>query len=158
MYYLQGPTTLTQILADAGGFRGEVGPTLEVRRQELEDGIDVQRIYTFSTEKVTQGEEGGDFAIVEGDVLSVSARQMFFVTGEIASSGQFEITIGMTLMQAVTTAGGLGKFASQEVELHREVDGEKQILEFNYARIRKGKDEDPPIRSGDVIIVKRRFF
>jgi hypothetical protein len=44
------------------------------------------------------------------------------------------------------------------VELHRETGGEKEILTFDLSYIRKGKASDPPIRAGDVIIVRRRFF
>lgn len=157
-FYLHGPTTLTQMISEAGGFRSSAGATLELRRMEIEEGVSVQKVYTFSTEKLNVGEVGGTFELVEGDVLSVHARQMYFITGEIAGPGKYEITIGMTLMQAISEAGGLGKFASQAVELHREVDGEKKIMDFDYSRIRKGKDEDPPVKSGDVIYIKRRFF
>ena len=81
-----------------------------------------------------------------------------FVTGEVASPGQYEMSRGITLMQAITQAGGLGKFASQAIEVHREVEGEKTILDFDLSHIRKGKIPDPPIKPGDVVIVRRRFF
>jgi protein involved in polysaccharide export with SLBB domain len=61
-------------------------------------------------------------------------------------------------MQALSQAGGQSKFASQDVELHREQQGGKEILEFDLSEIRKGKLADPPIKPGDVVIVKRRFF
>jgi protein involved in polysaccharide export with SLBB domain len=64
----------------------------------------------------------------------------------------------MTLMQALSHAGGVGKFASQVIEVHREVDGEKKILSFDLSHIRKGRLADPAVASGDVIFVKRRFF
>ena len=55
-------------------------------------------------------------------------------------------------------AGGAGKFASQVVEVHRDVEGEKEILSFDLSQIRKGRLADPAIESGDVVFVKRRFF
>ncbi len=61
-------------------------------------------------------------------------------------------------MQAISQAGGQGKFASQIVELHREMGGEKEILTFDLSHIRKGRATDPPVESGDVLIVRRRFF
>jgi protein involved in polysaccharide export with SLBB domain len=64
----------------------------------------------------------------------------------------------MTLMQALSQAGGVGKFASQVIEVHREVDGEKKILSFDLSHIRKGRLADPAVVAGDVIFVKRRFF
>jgi protein involved in polysaccharide export with SLBB domain len=64
----------------------------------------------------------------------------------------------MTLMQALSQAGGQGKFASQTVEVHRGGNGDKQIQTYDLSQIRKGKVGDPLIEAGDVIIVRRRFF
>jgi len=58
----------------------------------------------------------------------VSAKKIFFISGEVARPGQYEISLGLTLMQAISQAGGVGKFASQSIEIHRDVGGEKQIL------------------------------
>jgi protein involved in polysaccharide export with SLBB domain len=64
----------------------------------------------------------------------------------------------MTLMQAISQAGGAAKFASQEIEVHRIAGAEKEILTFDLSQIRKGREDDPPIVAGDVIYVKKRFF
>jgi len=157
-YYLKGPTTLTQLLAEAGGLKSTAGPMLELRRVEVVDDDPKQEVLTFSTAKLLTGEEGSHVAVKRGDVLSVSAKQLYFVTGEVARPGQYEISPGMTLMQAISQAGGQGKFASQIVELHRDDGGEKEILTFDLSHIRKGKTPSPQILPGDVIIVRRRFF
>lgn len=157
-YYLRGRTTITQLLAEAGGLSPTCGPVLELRRVEQVDGTVQQRVQTFSTSKLLTGEEGTEVEVQTGDVLSVSAKQLYFITGEVARPGQYEIARGMTLMQALSQAGGQGKFASQTVELHREVAGEKQIMTFDLSQIRKGRSSDPLIQAGDVVIVRRRFF
>jgi polysaccharide export outer membrane protein len=157
-YYLEGRTTLLQILSEAGGVRESAGPTVELRRINGASTPEEQKVLTFSTSKLATGEEGGEVEVRVGDVISVSSKQLYFITGEVARPGQYEIARGLTLMQAISQAGGQGKFASQSVELHREIDGQKEILDFDLARIRKGKDADPPIRAGDVIIIRRRFF
>ncbi len=158
-YYLEGPTTLAEIVARAGGLKPSAGATVEVRRQEKdrESGKVVQKTYSFPSDHMVSGSDA-DVRIKAGDIVWVSAKQLCFVTGEVGHPGQFELHPGMTLMQAVTQAGGLGKFASQEVEIHREVDGQKQILHFDLGKIRKGKQKDPRIQAEDVIIVRRRFF
>jgi polysaccharide export outer membrane protein len=157
-YYLEGRTTLTQMLAEAGGLKPTAGPELELRRTDHDVSPPKQEVRTFSTAKLLTGEQGVDVELKSGDVLSVSSRQLCFVTGEVARPGQYEISTGLTLMQALSQAGGQGKFASQIVELHRETGGDKEILTFDLSHIRKGKASDPPIRAGDVIIVRRRFF
>lgn len=157
-YYLRGRTTITQLLADAGGLSANCGPTLELRREEVVDGTVVPKMMTFSTVKLRTGEDGRDVEVLSGDVVSVSAKELYFITGEVARPGQYEISQGMTLMQALSQAGGQSKFASQTVELHRETGGAKEITTYDLAHIRKGKVADPRVESGDVLIVRRRFF
>jgi polysaccharide export outer membrane protein len=157
-YYLKGRTTVTQLLADAGGLTASSGPTLELRRVEDIEGQSVNRVFTFSTSKLRTGEEGTDVEVRTGDVLSVSAKALYFITGEVARPGQYEISRGMTVMQALSQAGGQSKFASQTVELHRDAGGEKQIMTVDLSQIRKGKAIDPTVQAGDVLIVRRRFF
>lgn len=157
-FYLKGRTTITGLLAEAGGLTTNCGPMLEVRRVEQIDGQAVQRVFTFSTATLRTGEEGGGFEVRAGDVVSASAKELYFITGEVAKPGQYEISRGMTLMQALSQAGGQSKFASQSVELHREAGGAKQIMTIDLSQIRKGRAEDPRIEPGDVLIVRRRFF
>ncbi|MDX2435897.1 MAG: polysaccharide biosynthesis/export family protein [Acidobacteriota bacterium] len=157
-YYLEGRTSLTDLLAKAGGLKPTAGPTLELRRVTRVNGEGPPPPMIFATSEILTGERGRDVFLEAGDVLSVAAKKLYFITGEVARPGQYEITLGMTLMQALSQAGGVGKFASQSLEVHRLVNGEKEILSFDLAHIRKGRVEDPPIEAGDVIYVKRRFF
>jgi len=150
--FLSGKTMLTDLIAEAGGLSAGAGPKIELRR--MGEG----EVLVFSTEKVRTGEEGRDIEIRVGDVISVSSKQLFFITGEISSPGQYEISRGLTLMRAMSQAGGYSKFASREIEIHREVGGEKIIETHDLGDIRKGKADDPPILADDVIIVRRRFF
>lgn len=156
--FLKGRTTLTQVLIDAGGIRSSAGPSVEVRRQESRDGRMDTRVFTFATARVLSGEEGNDFEVQAGDIVAVQEKQQYFISGEIARPGQFDISREMTLMQAISQAGGTSKFASNNVEIHREVNGEKVILEVDVGRIQRGKAEDVQILPGDLIILKRRFF
>ena len=157
-YYLEGRTTLTELLSKAGGLKSSAGPVLELRRTARIEGEGPPEPMIFETAKLSTGEVGRDVVLRAGDVLYVSPKQIYFITGEVARPGQYEISLGMTLMQALSQAGGVGKFASQVIEVHREVGGEKQILTFDLSHIRKGRLADPTVLSGDVIFVKRRFF
>ena len=157
-YYLEGETSLTTLLAQAGGFKPSAGPTLELRRVTRIAGEGPPPPVIFSTAEILSGEVGRDVLLQAGDVLSVAPKKLYFITGEVARPDQYEITLGMTLMQAISQAGGVGKFASQSVEIYRMVNGEKEILSFDMSDIRKGRIADPAIGSGDVIYVKRRFF
>lgn len=154
-YYLSGAMTLTRLVAEAGGVKASAGSVVKLRRTEKVGGEEQQRVWTLPLAE-TLAANGPELRA--GDVVTVPAKQLYFVSGEVTHPGQYELSEGLTLMRAVTQAGGLGKFASQRIELHRDENGSKKILEYDLAHIRKGKSVDPPIQAGDVIIVKRRFF
>lgn len=157
-YYLEGKTSLHKILAEAGGLKSSAGQVVELRRVQDVDGVERPFVRSYGTVSILKGEAGRDVILQQGDVISVSAKEQFFITGEVAKPGQYDLTPGMTLMQAVSHAGGQGKFASQTVEVHRGGDGDKEILTFDVSHIRKGKQPDPVIKAGDVLIIRRRFF
>lgn len=157
-YYLEGQTSLHKILAEAGGLSASAGQVVELRRLQEVDGVEKPIVRTFGTTSLFNGEEGREVILQPGDVITVSAKERFFITGEVAKPGQYDLTPGMTLMQAVSHAGGQGKFASQTVEVHRGGEIGKEILTFDLAHIRKGKTPDPTIEAGDVLIIRRRFF
>jgi len=157
-YYLEGQTSLHKILAEAGGLSASAGQFVELRRLQEVDGVEKPIVRTFGTTSLFNGEEGREVILQPGDVITVSAKERFFITGEVAKPGQYDLTPGMTLMQAVSHAGGQGKFASQTVEVHRGGEIGKEILTFDIAHIRKGKTPDPTIEAGDVLIIRRRFF
>ena len=157
-FYLEGQTSLHKILAEAGGIKTTAGAVIELRRLEETDQSSEPVVRVFETQSVATGEDGRDVILKPGDVVSVSAKQRYFITGEISKPGQYDLSPGMTLMQAISQAGGQGKFASQTVEVHRGGDGDKEILAFDLSHIRKGKASDPVIEAGDVLIVRRRFF
>jgi polysaccharide export outer membrane protein len=157
-YYLEGDTSLHQILAEAGGMKLSAGAIIEMRRLQTVDGVATPTVQVFQTNSVRSGEEGRDVFLQPGDVVSVSAKQRYFITGEITSPGQYDLSPGMTLMQAISQSGGQGKFASQIVEIHRGGDGDKEIMTFDLGQIRKGKAADPVVEPGDVLIIRRRFF
>ena len=157
-YYLEGRMTLTELLAEAGGLKPSAGPVLELRRTARGDGEGVPPPMDFPTAKLLTGEVGRDVVLQAGDVIFVSVKKIFFISGEVARPGQYEISLGLTLMQAISQAGGVDKFASQTIEVHRDEGGEKQILSFDLSQIRKGRMSDPAILPGDVVFVKRRFF
>jgi len=150
-YFLRGPTTVTQVLAEAGGLGEKAGSVVELRRVEVVEGREVQRMRTLSAGNLLSGDAESQLLLRAGDVLTVPARQLYFISGEVARPGQYEISQGMTLMKAISQAGGIGKFASQRVELHREGEEGTQMLQHDLARIRKGKEPDVPIQAGDMI-------
>ncbi len=80
--------------------------------------------------------------------------QTYSVTGSMAKKGLFPYKEGMTLLEAVIQAGDLTKFASGTVILTRN----GVSTSYDLDRIKRGKQEDPPIRPRDIIEAKQKFL
>jgi polysaccharide export outer membrane protein len=82
-----------------------------------------------------------------------------FVMGEVNKPGEFAIKKRITLLQALAMGGGLSAFAAQRrIQVHRKVDGEDTIFQFDYRAFEHGQDVagNIALRPGDVIVVPER--
>jgi polysaccharide export outer membrane protein len=61
----------------------------------------------------------------------------------------------MTLMNAVALAGGANQETAnmRRVAIFRTIDGKRQAAAFDLLSIQRGEMTDPPVYSGDIIIV-----
>jgi polysaccharide export outer membrane protein len=87
-----------------------------------------------------------------------------YVVGQVAEPGVREIESGTTLLQALSLAGGLDRFAATKRIQLRRADpstGQERLYIFNYAAVERGGAIQSMItlREGDVIVVpERRLF
>jgi protein involved in polysaccharide export with SLBB domain len=82
------------------------------------------------------------------------------VLGQVMKPGKFTLTPGLTLLQAISLAGGLTAIANDDrVSLSRKAgnDTTKTVV-LSVDRITEGKAEDIPLQSGDRIFVYERLF
>lgn len=82
------------------------------------------------------------------------------VFGQVAKPGQFPVIEGMTVVQAITVAGGFTPIADRDrVTITRKVSKEKVVrVVFSVAAIMEGKIADVPLQAGDTIYVEERVF
>lgn len=86
-------------------------------------------------------------------VLGVNSQRIFTV-GEVNKVGPVMMTPGMTVLQAIVTAGGLSQFAnSKHIYILRTVNGKEQKLPFNYKQALKGDNQGITLIPGDTIVV-----
>ena len=79
----------------------------------------------------------------------------YFVRGEVRAPGRFPLVGSVTLLQAITTAGGYTDFADLgDVRMTR---GDKTI-QLNAKDIERNPEKDIEIEAGDVIVVKRSWY
>jgi polysaccharide export outer membrane protein len=79
--------------------------------------------------------------------------QRVTVEGAVKKPGVIPITGGMSLLQAVAQAGGLEDIAESTAVVFRVTDGKRFAGRYDVADIRAGRADDPPLQSGDVIVV-----
>lgn len=82
--------------------------------------------------------------------VDVDQYRPFFIMGEVKNAGQYPFVPGMTAQTAVAIAGGFTARADQRsLDITRQINGEVLV-----GRV-PGSD---PVRPGDTITVRERFF
>ena len=77
------------------------------------------------------------------------------IEGAVRKPGLYPNFGKMTLVQSVAVGGGLDNSANpKRVFVFRQVNGQRMVAGFDLTTIRTGKDPDPEIYRGDIIIVE----
>jgi polysaccharide biosynthesis/export protein len=82
--------------------------------------------------------------------------QRIYILGEVSRAGAYPLLPGMTVLQAISSAGGLGDFANnKKIYVMRQVNGKQERYPFNYKDVLSGKNTDQNIqlKAGDTIVV-----
>lgn len=159
-YYLKGPTTLMDIMAQAGWMTREAGSEIILTRRESDSSDEEgSRQITISKEDLLRGGSQYNPRLQAGDVITVGPEQYFYIRGEVVKPGQYKLGDRPTLLKAVSIAEGLTPYAKKKgIQIIRTVKGAQTKLTFDLKSIEERKAEDVPILPGDVIIVDRRMF
>ena len=89
--------------------------------------------------------------VVNVAVLGVNSKQVIMV-GEVLHVGPVPIRPGMTVLQAIVTAGGLTPFANKKkIYVLRGEPGKQQRIPFNYKK--SLLNDDMLVQPGDRIVV-----
>ena len=79
--------------------------------------------------------------------------------GQVSKPGTFPYTPGLTLIQALSQAGGLTGIANlDKVNLTRRTVGGSRTVVISIGTIMEGRAPDIPLQSGDRIFVHERMF
>ncbi len=152
---LRGGTRLKEVLAEAGGFGINSGEMITISRRMESSG-------EYATIKIDRSEfETGatDPVLRHGDIIDVGRSEWCYCQGEVRSPGRTRIERGMTLLKAISLCSGMTEWADRkQVRMLVGEGDEREERIFNIKRIIEGKDEDPVLTGGEVIVVGRRFF
>ena len=88
-------------------------------------------------------------------VTAINTRRIY-IMGEVARPGTFQLLPDMTILQALSGAGGFTQFANMKgIYLLRNENGKQVRYPFNYKEVVKGQrpEQNLVLKPGDTIIV-----
>jgi len=148
-YPIESNTTIFDLLAEAGGITEKGGNTVFLLRQG-KDGNVVR--YPISLKGLSDGVQTmPDQALKGGDSIYVPHAPQFYVYGEVMKPGQYPVESGMTVIQAIASAGGITPRGSQRrIEIkRRKADGTYATTKAHFGEL---------VQPEDVIRVKESIF
>ena len=167
-YFLQGSKTLLELLTEAGGFTSQASGEVVVSRSEAtgtpaggeNGGSEPVRIFLSPDQPPAQQKAALSLHMGNGDIVTATSTQFFYVSGEVKNPGSYPITPGLTVLKAVSVAGGLTKFGSKgKVEILRKVSQRNtERIKVDLGDIEGGKKPDVPLKPEDIIKVGKRVF
>ena len=82
-----------------------------------------------------------------------------FVFGEVQKPGTFPYEEEMSIIQAITVAGGFSKLAAKnDVAVTRTIDGKETRIRVHVADIGTGKEKNLKLLPGDIVYVPESLF
>jgi len=155
--YLKGPTTLLDVLSEAGGLSKTAGKQLTLVRNHRPAGAPAgSTILRLSLEKIQSGDAADNIRVEDEDMILVPKGHAFFVVGEVKSAGTFPLEKATTALEAITLAGGFNdRAAPAGVKLIRRTpDGKQETVSLDLSGTIP-RDRDVPIQDGDTLLVPR---
>jgi polysaccharide export outer membrane protein len=146
-YPLDNRRNVMDMLALAGGVSQDGGETVMVVQRRNGETIS-QRLDVID---VLRGVAGKNPVISSGDVLYVDRAPRFYIYGEVQRPGVFRLERAMTVLQALSTGGGLSARGTERGVRIKRRDGEGKL------QIISAKHDDL-LQPDDVVYVQESLF
>ncbi|UCC94687.1 MAG: polysaccharide biosynthesis/export family protein [Candidatus Omnitrophota bacterium] len=148
-------TPLDAIVFLAEGAKENANLTaVTVVRQE--NGLQTEYILNLENEK-----ENKNFLLQEGDRILVKEYKNIAVFGQVNTPGKYPFRKGLTVIDAISEAGGFTDVANQNgVRVVREGGKEKRVIRVPVGHILKTGDKarDIELEEGDTVVVPESWF
>lgn len=105
------------------------------------------------TEQLSKQIKAADVTVI---VNQINSKKIFVVGGGIKKEGPINFTYRMTVMQAISEAGGLSDYAKRKkIYVLRNENGRQYQLKFDYDAVLKGEhmETNIPLIAGDTLVV-----
>jgi polysaccharide biosynthesis/export protein len=158
-YALSGTVTLIEALAQAGSVTSAAGnEILIIRAKEgkpvsaspgQDPGTDPDTI-RVNLRELEGGKLAENLTLRDGDTIFVPKADRFFVIGQVRNPGSYVLDHGMTVMQAISLAGGTtDRGSNRRVRIVRMQDGKKREFDAQPTDL---------VQPGDTVVVRQRLL
>lgn len=107
---LRGASFLMDVVSDAGGITPNAADTLFIQRKINKGGNKTEKediTLTVDLKKIIEeGDVTANVRVYDGDSIYVPKAAFVYVNGEVKNPGAYKITKGLTVLKAITLAGG----------------------------------------------------
>lgn len=149
-YELRGRVTILEFISTAGGLTEDAGGTATIKRLSA-SGENKDQIVLDLEKLIKKGDVSLNIPVQDNDSIYISKAKTYYVSGEVTKPNQYVYEQELTVIKAITMAGGFSKIAAKDkVQIIRLINGEKKILEK--------VNMDEPVLPDDVIVVPESFF
>ncbi|HSD27563.1 MAG TPA: polysaccharide biosynthesis/export family protein [Vicinamibacteria bacterium] len=158
---IRGRMRLIDALLESGGFKPSASAEVLITRTDgTFDGEKRSMTVRISGAATVQDTVNLELPLRNGDIITALPKAFVTVDGEVNKPGRYAIESDLTVTGAVSLAGGLTRFGSNDVKVRRidPVSGKVSIIPVDLKDVRNGKKPDVPLLPNDVISVSRRVF
>jgi polysaccharide biosynthesis/export protein len=156
-YVLSGSITLLDALAQSGSPTAAAGSEVLILHPKtpLVDGptLPNQRdaeVTRVNLREIEDGRLSRNLTVRDGDTIFVPKAERFFVIGMVRNPGSYVLERNMTVLQAISTAGGISERGSnRRLKIVRIVDNKRKELDAKPTDI---------VTPGDTIVVRQRLL
>jgi polysaccharide export outer membrane protein len=143
-----GSENVAGIIAMAGGLDDEAADYLLLTRTV---GNEQSTLRVDLRQLLEQGDLNQNFVVRNGDIAFVPRMDEFFVYGEVRKAGVYRLRESMTVIQALSAAGGLTERGSEKgiTVTRKSADGSNRSIKV---------DMNDELQPNDVLIVKEGLF
>jgi polysaccharide export outer membrane protein len=157
-YPMTAQMSLIEALAAAGSTTAAASSDVMILRPRdaasaqalTPEQVDQSNVTRVNLADLQLGRLSQNVTLVEGDTIFVPKAEKFFITGQIRSPGAYTYERGLTVLQAISLAGGLTeKGSSRRLKVIRSVKGKKTQQGINLA---------DAIQPGDTLVIPQRLL
>lgn len=155
-FILESNMTVLKAISTAGGITAD-GLYGKVKLRRKQKGGKEYKEITLDLKNTTESTMNCDMPIEDEDIIVVERSKDFFVYGEVMRPGKYTLEDNMTVLRAISVAGGFAKFGSPDrVKILRTVPGKVgyENIKVDIKGAVKGEvGKDIGLQSEDIVIV-----